>query len=113
MALAIAQYLSDIGVQTDVQFMEWASVYLPLTRRKEAGPLFFLGTGGGTWNALSDMADFATVDSITNAPNWSDPRWFDNWPRATQKQPEAERQKVINAMLQVFHDDGPWLLLYF
>jgi peptide/nickel transport system substrate-binding protein len=112
-ALAIAQYLSDVGVKTDVQFMEWASVYLPLTRRKEAGPLFFLGTGGGTWNALYDMADFATVDSITNAPSWSDPRWFDNWPLATKKQPEAERQKVINAMLQVFHDDGPWLLLYF
>jgi peptide/nickel transport system substrate-binding protein len=112
-ALAIAQYLSDVGVKTDVQFMDWASVYLPLTRRKEAGPLFFLGTGGGTWNALYDMADFATVGSVTNAPSWSDPRWFDNWPIATRKQPEAERQKVINAMLQVFHDDGPWLLLYF
>ena len=60
-ALAIGQYLSDVGVKTDVQFMDWASVYLPLTRRKEAGPLFFLGTGGGTWNALYDMADFATV----------------------------------------------------
>jgi len=112
-ALAIAQYLSDVGVKTDVQFMDWASVYLPLTRRKEAGPLFFLGTGGGTWNALYDMADFATIDSVTNAPSWTDKRWFDRWPLANKKQPEAERQKVIDEMLQVFHDDGPWLLLYF
>lgn len=112
-ALAIGQYLSDVGVKTDVEFLEWASVYLPLTRRKEAGPPFFLGTGGGTWNALYDMADFATVESVTNAPGWSDPRWFDAWPQATRRQPEEERQKVINGMLQVFHDDGPWLLLYF
>ncbi len=112
-ALAIGQYLSDIGVKTEVQFMDWASVYLPLTRRKEAGPLFFLGTGGGTWNPLYDMADFATIESVTNAPSWTDKRWFDAWPVANRKQPEAERQKVINGMLQVFHDDGPWLLLYF
>ncbi len=112
-ALAIGQYLSDVGVKTDVQFMDWASVYLPLTRRKEAGPLFFLGTGGGTWNALYDMADFATIESVTNAPSWTDARWFDAWPLANKKQPEAERQKIINGMLQVFHDDGPWLLLYF
>jgi peptide/nickel transport system substrate-binding protein len=112
-ALAIGQYLSDIGVKTDVQFMDWATVYLPLTRRKEAGPLFFLGTGGGTWNALYDMADFATVESVTNAPSWTDPRWFDAWPEANRKQPEADRQKIINRMLQVFHDDGPWLTLYF
>ncbi len=112
-ALAIGQYLSDVGVKTEVQFMDWASVYLPLTRRKEAGPLFFLGTGGGTWNALYDMADFATVEFVTNTPSWTDRRWFDNWPLANRKQPEADRQKVIDAMLQVFHDDGPWLLLYF
>lgn len=112
-ALAIGQYLSDVGVKTDVEFLDWASVYLPLTRRREAGPLFFLGTGGGTWNALYDMADFATIDSVTNAPNWTDKRWFDAWPEANKKQPGAARQKIINQMLQVFHDDGPWLLLYF
>ena len=112
-SLAIAQYLSDVGVKTEVTFMEWASVYLPLSRRREAGPLFFLGTGGGTWNPLYDMADFADVNSVTNAPNWSDPDWFSLWPEANRKQPEADRQKVVNRMLQVFHDKGPWLLLYF
>jgi peptide/nickel transport system substrate-binding protein len=112
-ALAIAQYLTDVGVKTNVDFMDWASVFLPLTRRHEAGPLFFLGTGGGTWNALYDMADFASVESVTNTPSWSDPDWFSLWPQANRKQPEADRQKVINRMLQVFHDKGPWLLLYF
>jgi peptide/nickel transport system substrate-binding protein len=112
-ALAIGQYLSDVGVKTDVKFLDWASVYLPLTRKREAGPLFFLGTGGGTWNPLYDMADFADVSSVTNAPNWSDPDWFSRWPEANKKQSDADRQKVVNQMLQVFHDKGPWLELYF
>ena len=111
--LAIAQYLSDVGVKTNVEFMDWASVFLPLTRRHEAGPLFFLGTGGGTWNPLYDMADFADVSSVTNTPSWSDPDWFSLWPEANRKQPEVDRQKVVNRMLQVFHDKGPWLELYF
>jgi peptide/nickel transport system substrate-binding protein len=111
--LAIAQYLSDVGVKTDVQFMDWASTYLPLTRRKEAGPLFFLGTGGGTWSALYDMADFSDPSAVTNAPSWDDPDWYSGWPELNRKQPEAQQRAVVNRMLKVFHDDGPWLLLYF
>ena len=30
-----------------------------------------------------------------------------------RKQPEEEQQKIMNRMLKVFYDDGPWLLLYF
>jgi len=43
-ALAVGQFLTDIGVKTKVELMEWASVYTPLIRKKEAGPMFFLGT---------------------------------------------------------------------
>ena len=40
---AIGQFLTDVGVQTEVELLEWASVYSPLTRTKEMGPLFVLG----------------------------------------------------------------------
>lgn len=112
-ALAVGQYLSDIGVKTNVELMEWASVYVPLIRKHAAGPMFFLGSGGGLWNPLYDMSDLATVDSGPNYTNWDDPRWFDRWKDIENaKTPEEERQ-IINEMLTVFHDDGPWLLMYF
>jgi len=112
--LAIGQYLSDIGVKTEVEFLDWASVYLPLTRaKKEAGPMFFLGTGGGTWNALYDMADLSAPDAVTNPMNWDDPKWFSRWTEVNRKQPAAEQRKIVNEMLKVFYDESPWLLLYF
>ncbi len=62
---AIGQYLSDVGVQTEVELLEWASVYSPLLRTKKMGPLFFLGQGGVTWNPLYDMSLFSTPEAAT------------------------------------------------
>ncbi len=110
---AIGQYLSDVGVATDVELLEWASVYSPLLRTKKMGPLFFLGQGGVTWNPLYDMSLFSTPDAATNYQSWKDPRWFDDWKLALSANTVEEARPVINRMLTLFHDEGPWLQLYF
>ncbi|MDV3251076.1 ABC transporter substrate-binding protein [Devosia sp. BK] len=110
---AIGQYLNDIGVQTDVELLEWASVYSPLLRTKEMGPLFFLGQGGVTWNPLYDMSLFSTPDAATNYQSWKDPRWFDEWKLALAADTVEEARPIINRMLKLFYDEGPWLQLYF
>ena len=111
--LAIGQYLSDIGVKTDVELMEWSSVYVPLIRTHDVGPLFFLGSGGGTWSALYDMTDLSTPDAGTNYTEWQNPDWFSGWPEIAAAKTEEERRVVINRMLEVFYNDPPWLMLYF
>ncbi len=111
--LAVAQYLSDVGLKVETDIMEWGSVYVPLIRERNVGPLFFLGSGGGLWSPLYDMTDLAKVDSGTNYTHWNDPRWFDRWADiAASKSPE-ETRVIIDEMLQVFYDDGPWLHMYF
>lgn len=110
---AIGQMLTDVGVETEVELLEWASVYSPLLRTKEMGPLFFLGQGGVTWNPLYDMSLFSTPDAATNYQSWTDPRWFADWDIArSAESPEAARP-VINRMLKLFYEEGPWLQLYF
>lgn len=109
---ALAQYLTDVGVQTTVDIRDWSSDYLPLVRAKEVGPLFFLGTGGGTWAALYDMADLSAPDAGTNYTNWANEEWFALWDQAQGVDPEAERV-LVDQMLEVFYNDPPWLLLYF
>ena len=111
--LAVSQYLQDVGLDVEVDLMEWASVYTPLIRERNVGPLFFLGTGGGLWSPIYDMADLAEVDSGTNYTNWDDPRWFGRWEELVEAETAEETRAVINEMLQVFYDDGPWLHLYF
>ena len=110
---AIGQYLRDVGVDVTVELLEWASVFQPLLRTRTAGPLFFMGTGGGLWSPIYDMNDLARVDSGTNYANWSDQRWFSRWDALTGAATPAETRRVVDEMLQVFYDDGPWLHLYF
>lgn len=109
---ATGQYLTDIGVQTDVELLEWASVYTPMLRSKTMGPLYFLGQGGVTWNPLYDMSLFATPDAATNYPSWTDQRWFDDWKLARDATTPEEARPVINRMLKLFYEEGPWLQLY-
>lgn len=112
-ALAIGQYLTDIGVKTNVELNEWSSVYVPLISKHDAGPMFFLGSGGGTWSPLYDMADLSAPDAGTNYTEWSNPAWFDGWAEISAATTEEERRVVIDRMLEVFYNDPPWLMLYF
>jgi peptide/nickel transport system substrate-binding protein len=112
-ALAIGQYLDDIGVKTNVELLEWASVYVPMLSGHDMGPMFFLGSGGGTWSALYDMADLSAVDAGTNYTEWKNQAWFDGWPKIAAATTEEERRVVIDEMLDVFYNDPPWLMLYF
>ena len=111
--LAISQYLQDVGLDVEVDFMEWASVYTPLLRERNTGPLFFLGTGGGLWSPIYDMTDMAEVGSGTNYTQWDDERWFGRWADLAEAATPEETRAIIDEMLQVFYDDGPWLHLYF
>ncbi len=110
---AIGQYLTDVGVQTEVELLEWASVYSPLLRTKTMGPLFFLGQGGVTWNPLYDMSLFSTPEAPTNYPSWNDPRWFEDWKLALAAPTVEEARPIIDRMLKLFYEEGPWLQLYF
>ncbi|NGP18808.1 ABC transporter substrate-binding protein [Devosia aurantiaca] len=110
---AIGQYLNDIGVSTTVELMEFASVYVPLIREKNAGPLFFLGTGGNLSSPLNDMTDLSTVEAGTNYTSWANPEWFDGWAEIAETTTPEEQRPIIDRMLEVFYNDPPWLMLYF
>lgn len=110
---AIAQYLGDIGLDVELDLMEWSSVYIPLIRERNAGPLYFIGSGGALWSPLYDMADLSAVDAGTNYTHWDDPRWFDRWADINAAKTDEERRVIIDEMLEVFYEDGPWLHLYF
>ena len=110
---AIGQYLTDIGVKTEVQAMDWSSEFVPSLRLHEVGPLFFVGTGGSTWSGVYDMSDISEPTGATNYTEWQNPEWFELWDSlATIFDPAAERE-VTNKMLEVMYNDPPWLFLYF
>ena len=75
--------------------------------------MFFLGSGGGTWNPLYDMTDLATVESGPNYTEWTNPEWFNGWKVINNSMDPYVIRREIDRMLEVFYNEGPWLLLYF
>jgi len=112
-AQAVGQYLSDVGIATDVKLEDFSSVYVPKVSKHEAGPLFLLGSGGVTYSPLSDLMDFSTPDASTNYTDWQDPEFFGKWKDIAATKDPAEQKKIVDEMLKIFYDRGPWLLMYF
>lgn len=110
---AIGQYLTDVGIQTNVEILDWTSEFVPLIRERNAGPLFFLGTGGSTWSALYDMTDLSAPDAGTNYTHWNNEEWFELWGSLADITDPAEEQAVVEQLLEVMYNDPPWLFLYF
>jgi peptide/nickel transport system substrate-binding protein len=111
-ALAIGQYLTDVGVKTNVQILDHTSMFIPLVRQRNAGPAYLLSTGGALWSELYDMSDLASQDSGTNYTNWEDPAFFDGWAKLDRTNDPLEQQAIINGMLREFAARGPWLFLF-
>ena len=111
-AMAVGQYLSDIGVKTSVEVLDYSSVFVPLARQHDFGPLFLLGTGGALWSPLYDLSDLSEVNSGTNYTGWADPEFFQGWKELDNTRDPSQQQVIINHMMQIFHERGTWLLLY-
>lgn len=115
--LAVAQYLTDIGVQTEAIFIESGAFRTDLIAH-QLGPIYMGRTGGSKWSAQYDMADIpghiaGGAAAETNYTHWDNDVWFDGWdtlPNYTAD-PEAERALEL-AMLEEFYRDPPWLMLY-
>lgn len=109
---AIAQYLSDVGVKTTNDLMEM-SLFSPMAREHTAGPIYFIGQGGATWSAVYDMSLFPSRDAPVNNGMWFNEEWQTRWDSLSGiRDPEQERV-VVDEMLEIFHDDAPWIFLYF
>jgi len=115
-ALAVGQFLSDVGVQTEVELLDFASVYVPLITTRGgnvAGPLFLLGSGGTLIDARIDMTDLSRPDAGTNYTGWTNPNWYSGWDRLAAATSAADERAIIDEMLEVFYNDAPWLMMYF
>ncbi len=111
-AQAVAQFLSDVGVQTEVEFLEPAQFVEQLIGH-DLGPLFIVTTGGSAWSAQYDLADFSGPTGETNYTEWGNEEFFalrDSL-KDLVNDPEAERA-AEQEMLRIFYEDPPWLLLY-
>ena len=112
-AQVVGQMLTDIGVETEVELLDFSSAFVPLIRAHDAGPLFLLGSGGGIFSPLVDLMDFSAQDAGTNYTEWEDEEFFGMWKDISATRDPAEQAAVAQKMLKIFYERGPWLNMYF
>ncbi len=112
-AQAVGQYLGDIGVETKVETLDFNSVFAPLGRRHELGPLFFIGNGGALWSAIYDLSLFSTKTAGTNTGAWYNPKWQADFDSLKSIRDPVRERAIVDDMLAIFRDDAPWIFLYF
>ncbi len=110
---AVAQYLTDVGVRTTVDVMDFVSTFSPMARTHRAGPLYLIGQGGATWSSVFDMALFPSKTAPVNNGQWFNEGWQSRWDRLGDIRDPAQEQQVVNEMLKLFAEDAPWIFLYF
>lgn len=111
--LTICQYFDDIGVQTDCQIQDFGAEFIPALLSQQAGPIYFVGSGGGAWNALYEMADLTSTESNPNYGRWTNEEWFAGWDQLAEAGTAEEERAIVLSMLETFYNDPPWLMLYF
>jgi peptide/nickel transport system substrate-binding protein len=72
-----------------------------------------MGNGGAMWSPFFEMSLFPTRMANTNTGEWMDPRWVDGLRRLESIRNPVEERAELRTMEEVFHDDAPWLFLYF
>ena len=112
-AQAVGQFLSDIGVETRVELMDFNSVFAPASRRHEVGPIYFMGNGGSTWSSIFEISLFPDKMANTNTGEWSNPEWQAGLRTLENVRDPGTEGAILDRMLEVFRDDAPWLFLYF
>jgi peptide/nickel transport system substrate-binding protein len=112
-AQAVGQYLSDVGVETKVEPMDFNSVFSPLNRRHQVGPIYFLGQGGALWSALFGMSLFPSKTAMTNSGGWYNAEWQQDFDSLKDVRDPVQERAIIDKMLAIFRDDAPWIFLYF
>ncbi len=111
--LTICQYFDDIGVQTDCQIQDFGAEFIPALVNQQAGPIYFVGSGGGAWNAQYEMTDLKRPDSNPNYGHWFNEDWFNGWEQLAEASSVEEEDAIVLSMLETFYNDPPWLMLYF
>lgn len=110
LSLAMAADLAKIGVNVDVQSMEF-STYVGLLNSRNLTDLWFLGSGSG-FEGQGDISDLQK-DSASNYGSWNLPKLEESWAQLKGEADQAKRKGLLDQMQTVVHDEAPYVFWYF
>jgi len=108
-AMAVADYLTKMGIPTKVRPLDWGSFVSQLHSRK-LKDFFFLGLG--TYVDPVREAEMFIKEHINNATEWYNKEYEDLYKEASMTIDQAKRKKIIYRLQEIAWDECPWLFMY-
>jgi peptide/nickel transport system substrate-binding protein len=109
-ALAVADYLTKVGIKTTVNQYDWAE-YVKILVPRKSGPMFLIGTSM-YYDALTDIT-LLSYDNQFNAGDWNNTEFQDLLKQAGSTMDDAARKAIIFKAQELANDECPWLWMYF
>jgi peptide/nickel transport system substrate-binding protein len=108
-ALAVGGQLQTAGVHVEVKTQEWVSYYRQALQRA-LSPMYMLGWGNITYDADNTLGSTLTSDATTST--YANPAVDKLTDQARYELNPAKRRALYARVLQIVHDDAPWLFLF-
>lgn len=109
-AYAIAEQLSEVGIEVQVRPYEWGGYVRDRLIPKETAPLFLLGIAS-RGNGLEDTANLA-VDFPFNPTLWHDDEFEELVAQARTTFNRDQRQALLNQAQAIAYEEAPWIWLW-
>lgn len=108
-ALAVGGQLQAVGVHVEVKTQEWVSYYRQ-TLQRAVSPMYMLGWGNITYDADNTLGSTLTSDATTST--YANPAVDKLTDQARYELNPAKRRALYARVMQIVHDDAPWLFLF-
>lgn len=108
-AQAIAQYLRDAGVNTEVQPNEWSN-YVAKLDAKELADLYLLGSGS-SFEGQGDISDLEGSSS-SNYGKWNNDEFNTLFAELRGTLDMDKRRELLYAMQEITNEEAPYIFLY-
>lgn len=109
-AQAVAQYLSDVGIETEVEVMENGKFQDDVLRNYNVADADYMGWG--TYIVLGPQLATITCEHLDNETKYCNPEYDALVKQAIPETDPAKRQELSYQAQQILWDDAPWIFLF-
>jgi peptide/nickel transport system substrate-binding protein len=112
MAVAVQEYLAEVGINIELETLEWGA-FLDARRQADNIDMGMAGWSGDNGDPDNFLWEMFSTDNIPvgNTTHYSNPE-LDEILRKARTTPEQEkRAELYKQAAQIIHDDAAWLFI--
>ena len=109
-AQAVQQDLQRLGVQVELQVLDWSVYAGDILNKRNPSPIYLLGLGA-PFTGQEEM-NYIHKDYSLNSTYWQNEEWHKLFDELQITLDPAKRQDLLNRLWAIAYDDPPWIYIW-